>query len=237
MSRSGARKERKGLVRGVIHPGLSHRPEEVVGMYEADGMPASDGSISEGLSNQALSHADRSDEQDVLVAVEELEGEGVVEESSIECDGCGPVEVFEAAGLLEVGPLETELEPSVVSAVDLIGQYDLQEGYVVELLPASESDSLRQGVEHGAELEALEQRGESVVVVMRVLLVLDERCGRWHERRRCPAWRIDLGGIGGGSGCMDSCSRASTSMRSRRRTSIRSTERALRHAASRRSGE
>ena len=48
----------------------------------------------------------------------------------------------------------------MVSAVDLIGQYDLQEGCVVELLPACESDPLRQGVEHGAELEALEQRSE-----------------------------------------------------------------------------
>ena len=62
----------------VVHPGLSHGPEEVVGMYEADGMPGSDGSISEGLSDEALAHADRSDEQDVLVAVQELEGEGGV---------------------------------------------------------------------------------------------------------------------------------------------------------------
>ena len=66
----------EGLVRGVVHPGLSHGPEEVVGMYEADGMAGSDGSISEGLSDEALAHADRSDEQDVLVAVQELEGEG-----------------------------------------------------------------------------------------------------------------------------------------------------------------
>ena len=36
MSRSGARKERK-VVRGVVDPGLSHG-EEVVGMYEADGV-------------------------------------------------------------------------------------------------------------------------------------------------------------------------------------------------------
>ena len=89
----------------MVDPGLSHGPEEVVGMYEADGMAGSDGSISESLSDEALAHADRSDEQDVLVAVQELEGEGGVEESSVECDGCGPVEVFEAAGLLEAGPL------------------------------------------------------------------------------------------------------------------------------------
>ena len=47
-------------------------------MYEADGVPGSDSSISEGLSDEALAHADRSDEQDVLVAVQELEGEGGV---------------------------------------------------------------------------------------------------------------------------------------------------------------
>ena len=78
MSRSGARKERKVLSVEWSDPGLSHGPEEVVGMYEADGMPGSDGSISEGLSDEALAHADRSDEQDVLVAVQELEGEGGV---------------------------------------------------------------------------------------------------------------------------------------------------------------
>ena len=125
----------EGLVRGVVHPGLSHGSEEVVGMYEADGMPGSDGSISEGLSDEALAHADRPDEQDVLVARQELEREGGVEKSPVECDGCGPVKVFEAAGLFEAGPLEAEFEPPVVSAVDLIGQYDLQEGCVVELLP------------------------------------------------------------------------------------------------------
>ena len=53
----------EGFVRGVVHPGLSHGPEEVVGIYEADGMPGSDGSISEGLSDEALAHADWSDEQ------------------------------------------------------------------------------------------------------------------------------------------------------------------------------
>ena len=47
-------------------------------------VPGSDGSISEGLSDEALAHADRSDEQDVLVAVQELEGECGVEESSVD---------------------------------------------------------------------------------------------------------------------------------------------------------
>ena len=57
------RKDRKVLwCVAVVHPGLSG-PEEVVGMYEADGMPGSDG-ISESLSDEALAHADRSDEQD-----------------------------------------------------------------------------------------------------------------------------------------------------------------------------
>ena len=75
----------EGLVRGVVHPGLSHGPEEVVGMYEADGMPSSDGSISEGLSDEALAHADRSDEQDVLVAGLHRNGGRSVEKAAILC--------------------------------------------------------------------------------------------------------------------------------------------------------
>ena len=56
----------------MVDLGLSHGPEEVVGMYESDGMAGSDGSISASLSDEALAHADRSDEQDVLVACQEL---------------------------------------------------------------------------------------------------------------------------------------------------------------------
>ena len=128
-------------------------------MYEADGMPGSDGCISEGLSDEALAHADRSDEQDVLVAVQELEGEGGVYRSRRSSVRCGPVEVFEAAGLLEAGPLEADSSRlwslRLISSVSMICRKD-----AYELLPACESDPLRQGVEHGAELEALEQRGE-----------------------------------------------------------------------------
>ena len=100
----------EGLVRGVVHPGLSHGPEEVVGAFEADGVSGPDGGIAESLGDEALAHAHRSDEQDVLVAVQELEGEGGVEEPAIERDGCGPVEVFETADLIEAGPLEAELQ-------------------------------------------------------------------------------------------------------------------------------
>ena len=62
-------------------------------MYESDGVSGPDGGISESLSDEALAHADRSDEQDVLVACQELEREGGIEKSSVECDGCGPVEL------------------------------------------------------------------------------------------------------------------------------------------------
>ena len=62
----------------MVHPGLSHGSEEAVGTYEADGVSGPDGGISEGLSDEALAHADRSDEQDMLVAGQELEGEGGV---------------------------------------------------------------------------------------------------------------------------------------------------------------
>ena len=49
----------EGLVGGVVHPGLGHGPEEVVGVYEQDGVSGPDGCISESLCEEALAHADR----------------------------------------------------------------------------------------------------------------------------------------------------------------------------------
>ena len=123
-------------------------------MYEADGVPGSDGSISEGLSDEAP-HADRSDEQDVLVAVQE-QGEGGVEESSVECDGCGP-EVFEAAGL-EAGPLEAELDR--LWSLRLISSVRISAGRMRSRAAPCVRERPSPAGCHGAELEALEQRGE-----------------------------------------------------------------------------
>ena len=53
-------------------------------MAEAHGMSGSDGGIAESLSEKALADASRSDQEDVLVLVQKLQGEYGVQQSAIE---------------------------------------------------------------------------------------------------------------------------------------------------------
>ena len=131
---------------------------------------------------------------------------------------------------------QAEFQAPVVAAAHLVGEDNLQEVGVVEPVAPRESDALGQGVEHGAQLEALEQRAEfgggdghrGAPVGVCVAVSAKTAPGR--------AKRPGGGGPGGCCGVV-SCSRASTRMRSSRRTSMRSTSSARWQAASRRAGE
>ena len=96
----------EGSVHRVIHPGLGHGPEEVVGVNEADRMPGPDGGVSQGLGQEALAHSGGPHQQYVLVLGQELQGEDGVQEPTVEDDGRRPVEVLQPAGLLEAGALQ-----------------------------------------------------------------------------------------------------------------------------------
>ena len=87
MSRSWARKDRKGAVRRVVHPGLGHGPEEVVRVDEADGVSRAYGGEAQGLGQEALAHPRRSHQQDVLVLGQELQGEDGVQQAAVQGDG------------------------------------------------------------------------------------------------------------------------------------------------------
>ena len=51
-------------------------------------------------------------------------------------------------------------KPKLVAGQRRISEDDLQEGRVVQVVPAGQGDALGQGVQHGAELQALEQRDQ-----------------------------------------------------------------------------
>ena len=91
---------------------------------------------------------------------EELQGEDSVQEPAVQGDGGGPVEVFQPAGLLEAGSAQPQFQTAVGAAVYLVGEDDLQEGSVVQLVPAGQGDAFGQGGGHGSQLEPLEQRRE-----------------------------------------------------------------------------
>ena len=74
----------EGALQGVVHPGPGHDFEEVVGVAEADGVAGPDGGVAEGLGQEALAHAGGSHQQHVLVPGQEFQGEGGVEEPTVQ---------------------------------------------------------------------------------------------------------------------------------------------------------
>ena len=110
----------EGAFQGVVHPGLGHAPEEVVGMEEADGMTAPDSSVAQGLGQEGLADTGGAYQQDVLVPGEEFQGEDGVQEPAVQCDGGGLVEVLQPAGLLEAGRAQPQFQTPVGAAVHLV---------------------------------------------------------------------------------------------------------------------
>ena len=129
-------------------------------MAEAYGVTGADGGIAQGLGQEGLAHTGGTHQQDVLVPGEELHGEDGVQEPSVQGDGRGPVEVLQAAGLLEASGAQPEFQAAVGAAIDLVAEDDLQEGSVVQLVPTGQGDAFGQGGGHGSQLEPLEQRRE-----------------------------------------------------------------------------
>ena len=116
--------------------------------------------LAQALGQEALADAGGTHQEDVFALVQEFQGEGGVQEPSVQGDAGGPVEVLQAADFLEAGPVQAGLDAAVVAAVHLVGEDDLQEGSVVQLLPSGQGDAFGQGGGHGPQLEALEQGRE-----------------------------------------------------------------------------
>ena len=78
------REERpQGAVCRVVRSGLCHSFEEVVGVDETDIVSGADGSVAQGLSEEALADTCRSHQEDVLEPVEKLQGEDGVQQTAI----------------------------------------------------------------------------------------------------------------------------------------------------------
>ena len=125
----------EGPIHRVVHPGLGHAPEEVVGVAETDGVAGPDGGVAQGLGQEGLANAGGAHQQHVLMPGEELQGEDGVQKTAVQGNGGGPVEVFQAAGLLEAGSALPQFQAAVGAAVDLVAENDLQEGSLVQLVP------------------------------------------------------------------------------------------------------
>lgn len=144
----------------VVGTSLAEFAEQEVGAAEEDGVSGPGGRGTEGLGKEGLAHADGSDEEDVLLALEELEGEELVEVAPVDLDGCAPVEALQGDALLEAGTEETPFQCQVVSALDLIGEDEGEEGRVIELLGPGQGGAVRKRRDRLTELAPAEQRDE-----------------------------------------------------------------------------
>ena len=78
------REERpEGAVCRVVHSGLGHGSEEVVGVDETDGMFGADGGVAQGLGEEALADTGGAHQQDMLAPVEKLQGEDGVQQAAV----------------------------------------------------------------------------------------------------------------------------------------------------------
>jgi hypothetical protein len=144
----------------VVGTGLAEFAEEMVGPPEKDGVAGAGGGGAECLGEEGLADPDRTDEEDMLLLLEEVQGEELVEVTAVELDGRRPVKVLQADAVFEAGLEEPPFELPGIAALDLVGKDEGEEGSVVELLSAGESEAVRQGGDCLAELESLEEGDE-----------------------------------------------------------------------------
>ncbi|MEZ4479674.1 MAG: hypothetical protein R3B97_00775 [Dehalococcoidia bacterium] len=134
----------EGGFEAVVGTGLAEFAEEVIGPPEED-VVAPRRCRTEGLGEEGLADTNWSDEEDVLLALEEVQREELVEVASVELDGCRPVEVVERDTFFE--PAWRSLRSSCWASRRWTssGQDERQEGGIVELLGTREGQPVRQG--------------------------------------------------------------------------------------------
>ena len=101
---------------------------------------------------------------------EEFQGEYGIQEPSVQGNGSGPVEVLQAAGLLESGVAQAQFQAAIGTPVDLVGEDDLQEGGIVQLVPACQGNAFWEGSAMGPSWSRLSKGVSSVTRVMTDLL-------------------------------------------------------------------
>ena len=90
-------------------------------------MTGADGREAQGLGQEGLADTGGTHQEDVFVPGQELQGEDGIQQSPVQGNGGGPVEVLQAAGFLEAGVVEAQFDAPVLPPADLISEDDLQE--------------------------------------------------------------------------------------------------------------
>jgi len=106
----------------MVDPGLCHFLEESIGAGEADTVAGAYRGIAEGLGEKGFADTDWADQEDVLTALQKVQREDGVQQSTLHGYRGGPVEVFQSANVLKAGLLEVDLEAAVITPGNLVGE-------------------------------------------------------------------------------------------------------------------
>lgn len=140
----------------MIGTGLVQALQEMVGAQEAHLVAGAAGRMAEGAGEKRFADADGAEEDHVLVALDEAEGEEVADAITVEGDRSFPIEALEGVLLIEARLGEADAEILVVATVDLILQDEFEQIDLGDLLLASIGDAIRERCDDPRELQALE---------------------------------------------------------------------------------
>jgi hypothetical protein len=139
----GGKEATQDLLGRMIGAGLVEALEEVIGAHEANLVTGATGGVSERTSKECLSDSDGSEEDGVLVAFDEAEGEEIADAVAVEGDRSVPVEALEGVLLVEAGLGEADAEILVIAAIDFVLEQKLEQIELAELLFAGIGDAVR----------------------------------------------------------------------------------------------
>ena len=112
----------EGGLEAVVGAGLAELAQEVVGPAEENTVVSTSGGSSECLGQEGLADTDGTNEEDMLLVLDERQREEFVEMATVHLDRRTPVEVVEADPLFEACLGETTFEGEMVSTLDLVGE-------------------------------------------------------------------------------------------------------------------
>lgn len=140
----------------MVGAGLVQGLEHAVGAQEEDVVAGPAGRVAEGAGEECLPDAHGPEEDHVLAALEECQGEEVLHAVAVEGDRGVPVETLEGLLLLEAGPGESQGQVLVVPPVDLVLQDELEEIELRKLRLPGVGQAVGERRQQARELEALE---------------------------------------------------------------------------------
>ena len=144
------------LLGRVVGTRLVEKPEEFIGPQEEHGLAHATGRVSDRAREEGLAHAHRTEEDHILLALDEAQAEQVLHAIAVEGDFRVPIEGLQGLLLFEAGSPEPQGEALVIPPIDLVLQDQLEEVEATELRLLRVGDSVGQRDQQARQPESLQ---------------------------------------------------------------------------------